>query len=112
MPIFTTPAPTLNQRRASSRSPGATGCWCLPSPVGAHRRDDRRRPLAGATRNDDSFFAVAIYDRFTNARQLVQQIGRALRTTDKTRWQPCSSRADHRLRPHTIHKAMALEAAV
>jgi superfamily II DNA or RNA helicase len=35
--------------------------------------------------DDSSFVAVAIYDRFENARQLVQQVGRALRTTDKTR---------------------------
>lgn len=32
--------------------------------------------------DDPSFVGVAMYDRFQNARQLVQQIGRALRTTD------------------------------
>lgn len=35
--------------------------------------------------DDPSFVAVALYDGFSNARQLVQQIGRALRTTDKRR---------------------------
>lgn len=35
--------------------------------------------------DDDTFVAIALYDSFTNARQLVQQVGRALRTTDKTR---------------------------
>lgn len=35
--------------------------------------------------DDSSFVAIAIYDRFSNARQLVQQVGRALRTTDKSR---------------------------
>ena len=35
--------------------------------------------------DDPSFIAVAIYDVFGNARQLVQQIGRALRSSDKRR---------------------------
>ena len=35
--------------------------------------------------DDSSFVAIALYDGFDNARQLIQQIGRALRTTDKTR---------------------------
>ncbi len=35
--------------------------------------------------DDPSFVAVAVYDVFGNARQLVQQIGRALRSSDKNR---------------------------
>ncbi len=38
--------------------------------------------------DDPNIVAVAIYDHFTNERQLVQQIGRAIRSTDKTRVQP------------------------
>jgi hypothetical protein len=35
--------------------------------------------------DDSSFVAVGIYDGFDNARQMVQQVGRALRTTDASR---------------------------
>jgi superfamily II DNA or RNA helicase len=35
--------------------------------------------------DDPSFVAVALLDDFTNDRQLVQQIGRVLRSTDPTR---------------------------
>lgn len=35
--------------------------------------------------DEPDFVAVALYDPFTNARQLVQQIGRAIRSTDKKR---------------------------
>lgn len=35
--------------------------------------------------DDPNIIAVALYDSFTNERQLVQQIGRAIRSTDKAR---------------------------
>lgn len=56
--------------------------------------------------DEPTYVAVAIFDPFTNARQLVQQVGRALRSTDPTRM---AQQTAHILLPSSLFTAAQLE---
>ena len=56
--------------------------------------------------DEPTYVAVAIFDPFTNARQLVQQVGRVLRSTDPTRM---ARQTAHVLLPSGLFTAAQLE---